>query len=184
MARITLPVLYSTESAAIPVIADTNVYVSSFSYLQRFVTHMGPGQGAVADLMIGLEVCIVVPQVGHVSPRSVPAPMHLHQQCTTCARRGICCRDALTHHIMRGLRSANRVTCFACCVEVVLRELDLLKMPGRLRRQDELAAVQHAARTLVDAQKKGYGHFKFQSPDDYEKVGKLAMLPCRRLCCT
>lgn len=51
-------------SASVYIVADTNVYVSSFQYLQCFVTHMGPGQGAVADLTINLEVMVVVPHVG------------------------------------------------------------------------------------------------------------------------
>lgn len=55
-------------TASIFIVADTNIYLHSLPLLERFMYHLGPSCGAVADLgSVGLQCAVIIPQVSSIS---------------------------------------------------------------------------------------------------------------------
>jgi hypothetical protein len=60
--------MHVAGTASIFIVADTNIYLHGLPLLERFMYHLGPSCGAVADLgSVGLQCAVIIPQVSKMS---------------------------------------------------------------------------------------------------------------------
>ena len=126
----------SAGTASIFIVADTNIYLHSLPLLERFMYHLGPSCGAVADLgSVGLQCAVIIPQVSSISMNDG----ELNDDVTISGRL-VC-----THAAGSMLPPAPKRGFMPVSPQVVWRELDGLK-----GCEDRRAAVHNAIR-LVNA---------------------------------